>query len=191
MKLFVVGHGRHGKDTVAEFVQENYGLTFESSSMFCAEHVVRPHMESLGVAYKSLEDCYDDRSNHRIEWYNAIRAYNKDNESRLSSAIFDKYDMYVGIRSRVEFLASKHLSDLSIWVEAAERVTVEDPTCKIFPGDCDIIVDNNGTELGLHQRLTRLFDLLRPTICSGDLKVAFNLDQNKSKNPSLSKATCC
>ena len=160
MKLFVIGSGRHGKDTVGDIITQDYGLTFESSSMFCAEHVVTPWLEKLGITYDSLEECYEDRVNHREDWYNAIRAFNYEDESKLSSAIFAKFDMYVGIRSRVEFLASKHLSDLSIWVEAGKRVDVEDTTIKILPGDCDVIIDNNGTEEELREKVTRLFDLI-------------------------------
>lgn len=160
MKIFVIGHGRHGKDTVGEVIRDMTGLTFESSSMFCAEHVVTPWLEKLGITYDSLEECYEDRVNHRVEWYNAIRAFNEDDESKLSAAIFSEYDMYVGIRSRVEFLASRHLSDLSIWVEASERVPQIDPTCKILPTDCDIILDNNGTEEELVEKTRRLFTLI-------------------------------
>jgi len=160
MKLFVIGQGRHGKDTAAEIIQEQYGLSFESSSMFCAEHVVTPWLEKLGITYDSLAECYADRLNHRMDWYNAIRAYNEGDESRLSAAIFDKYDMYVGIRSRIEFLASRSRSDLSIWVDARERVPQLDPSCKILPTDCDIIIDNNGTEEELRYKLTRLFAII-------------------------------
>ena len=159
-KLFVIGQGRHGKDTVGEIIQEISGLTFESSSMFCAEHVVVPWLEKLGITYDSLDECYEDRVNYRVEWYDAIRAYNKGDESRLSAAIFSKYDMYVGIRSRVEFLAARHLSDLSIWVDASERVSQVDPTCKIIASDCDIIIDNNGTENELREKLVRFLHLI-------------------------------
>jgi hypothetical protein len=161
-KIFVIGHGRHGKDTVGEMIQDICGLTFESSSMFCAEHVVTPWLADLGITYDSLDACYEDRINHRVEWYNAIRAFNEGNEARLASAIFDKYDMYVGIRSRIEFLAARGLSDLSIWVEASERVPQVDPTCKILSTDCDIIVDNNGTEEELREKMARLLKLIAP-----------------------------
>ena len=161
-KIFVIGHGRHGKDTVGEIIQEICGLTFESSSMFCAEHVVTPWLEKLGITYDSLDECYEDRVNHRMEWYDAIRDFNKEDESKLSAAIFNKYDMYVGIRSRVEFLAARHLSDLSIWVEASTRVPQIDPTCKILPTDCDIIIDNNGTEEELREKMVRLLKLIAP-----------------------------
>jgi hypothetical protein len=39
-------------------------------------------------------------------------------------------------------------------------VDVEDPTIKILPGDCDVIIDNNGTEEELTEKVTRLFDLV-------------------------------
>lgn len=160
MKLFIIGHGRHGKDTVAEFINRHYGLTFESSSMFCAEHVVRPWLEKLGVVYETQEECYADRHNHRQHWFDAIRVFNEEDESRLSREIFYEYDMYVGIRSRTEFLASKQYSDLAIWVDAFERHPTADPTCEILKSDCDIVFDNNGTFEEQGFKLTRLFNLL-------------------------------
>ncbi len=162
MKLFIIGHGRHGKDTVGEIVKKQYGLTFESSSFFCAEKVVRPWLEKhRGITYSSLDLCYEDRLNYRMEWYTAIKEYNTPDLSRLSRTIFDKHDMYVGIRDREEFLTSKKFSDLAIWVDASERVDFVDPTCKILKSDCDVIVENNQTEKELEEKVHRLFDLIQ------------------------------
>ena len=36
-KLLVIGHGRHGKDTVCEILRDEFGYTFESSSQFCSK----------------------------------------------------------------------------------------------------------------------------------------------------------
>jgi len=36
-KLLVIGHGRHGKDTVCEILRDKYGFSFESSSQFCSK----------------------------------------------------------------------------------------------------------------------------------------------------------
>jgi hypothetical protein len=33
VRLMLLGHGRHGKDTVAEILNRKYGLTFQSSSL--------------------------------------------------------------------------------------------------------------------------------------------------------------
>jgi translation elongation factor EF-1alpha len=39
-KLLVIGHGRHGKDTVCEMLRDDYGYTFESSSKFCSKFFI-------------------------------------------------------------------------------------------------------------------------------------------------------
>ncbi len=160
MKFFILGHGRHGKDTVAEILRDHYGILFESSSMLCAEHVVRPWLKEKGLVYESLEKCYADRANHRIEWYNAIKDFNTPDLSRVSRTIFSDYDMYVGIRDRDEFLTSAHLADLSIWVDAFERIPQTDPTCKVLRTDADIIIDNNTSMEDLEKRVRRLFDFI-------------------------------
>jgi len=52
MKLFVIGNARHGKDSVCKILQEDFGLTFESSSCFCAKLAVEPWLkEKLGITY--------------------------------------------------------------------------------------------------------------------------------------------
>ncbi len=145
MKVFICGHGRHGKDEFAQLLSKYSGLSFVSSSLFVAKHVCMPYLERLGIRYDKIEDCYEDRHAHRQEWYDAIREYNREDKSRLSRAIFARYDVYVGIRDVEEFLASQHLADLSIWIDASERIQTLDPTCKITSDLCDIYVDNNGT----------------------------------------------
>jgi hypothetical protein len=145
MKLFICGHGRHGKDTVAEIIRDEFGLKFESSSMFCAEEIVRPFLDKKGITYTTNEARYNDRHNHREDWYQAILEYTSKDRTRLAEAIFDKFDIYVGIRDRDEFRESKHLSDLSIWVDASKRIDFVDPTCKIVESDCDVTIYNNGS----------------------------------------------
>lgn len=156
MKLFIIGHARHGKDTAAEYLRDKYGLSFQSSSHFAAEHVVRPWLAEKGIHYSTLEACYADRVNWRTEWYNAICDYNKDDLTRLSKAIFSKYDMYVGIRDRAEFLASKKFATLSVWVDAFDRLPSNDPTCKILRSDADVVIDNSTTLEDLHSRLNSI-----------------------------------
>lgn len=153
MKLFIVGHGRHGKDTLAEMIREYAGLSFQSSSMFAAKNVVMPYLSSKwGITYRDVAECFDDRHAHRMRWAEAINEYNRRDKSRLSRGIFNSYSMYVGIRSRDEFLASKHLADLAIFVCAAQRVQSLDPTCLVKAEDCDIVVFNNGSEEDLRHK---------------------------------------
>ncbi|MFC3214635.1 hypothetical protein [Novosphingobium panipatense] len=120
-KLLIIGYGRHGKDTVAELLAERHGFTFASSSYFAAESVVRPALAACGVTYGSLEECYADRVNHRAFWYEAISTYNGGGRSRLAEAILVDHDIYVGMRSNAEYLASRDLFDLVVWVDASGR----------------------------------------------------------------------
>ena len=166
MKLFVCGHGRNGKDQAAEFINKRLGLTFKSSSRFAAETVVMPYLADLGIKYESIEDCYEDRFNHRELWKEAITRYNESDLTRLSRRIFEKYDMYVGIRCHREFLKAKHLSDLSIWIDATSRVEESHKT----PDMCDVRIDNNGTLEDFESKIARLCNLLKPSVRKVDPK---------------------
>ena len=73
-KLLVIGHGRHGKDTVCEYLNEKYGFDFKSSSKFCSERFIFDMLKDQH-GYANEEECYADRHNHRAEWYNAISCY--------------------------------------------------------------------------------------------------------------------
>lgn len=148
MKILIVGHARHGKDTVAEVLVEDYGLTFASSSYFAAKEVVRPALAAAGIHYESLDDCYEDRGNHRAFWYDQISAYNSENKSRLCERILSAHDIYVGMRSDEEYQASKGLFDLILWVDASGRGVAPEPetsmTIKFNPAEM-VLVDNSGT----------------------------------------------
>ena len=37
LNLLIIGHGRHGKDTLAEIFAEHYRMTFKASSMAASE----------------------------------------------------------------------------------------------------------------------------------------------------------
>ena len=39
-KLLVIGHGRHGKDTVSEILCQDFKLSFISSSMFACKKFI-------------------------------------------------------------------------------------------------------------------------------------------------------
>jgi hypothetical protein len=157
-RLFVCGYARSGKDTVAAILKDKLGLIGESSSYFVAEKHVRQWLEkNYSLSYETLDDCYEDRINHRSKWYDAIRDYTRDDPARMARDIFSENNLYVGIRSREEFLAAKPLANLAIWVDASKRVPPEDESsCTILREDCDAVLDNNGTEEELSERVIRL-----------------------------------
>lgn len=100
-KILIVGHMRHGKDTVAQMISENTGLTFESSSVAAAKIFLYDALKDK-YEYSSFGECYDDRINHRKEWHDLICEYNKGDKARLAKDILSINDMYVGMRSNEE-----------------------------------------------------------------------------------------
>lgn len=120
MKLMVIGYARHGKDTVCEIIHRRYGLTFQSSSRACAELFIFNRLKDQ-FNYSTVDECYDDRHNHRQLWYDLIVEYNAQDATRLGRHIFQHWDMYCGIRNVVEFEALKknRVFDWSVWVTRA------------------------------------------------------------------------
>lgn len=147
MKLLIIGHARHGKDTVSELLVDVLGLKFRSSSDFANERAVYPVLAPKH-GYTSLEECYQDRVNHRREWYNLIRSYNGDDPSRLAREVMQENDIYCGMRHREEFEACRRegVFDHVIWVDASERLPQESAdSMSLTIDDADIVVDNNGS----------------------------------------------
>lgn len=154
-KLLVLGHARHGKDTVAEILQQEYGYTFTSSSLFCAEKVIweaihnqdayaTRHIEAgspgmstdelyaefsmmAGRNYADAQACFEDRANFRAAWFSLIAAYCYPEKERLASEIFAENDIYVGVRDKREYYAivNSGVVDGVIWVDASERCEPE------------------------------------------------------------------
>lgn len=158
-KIVVTGYADHGKDSVAELL----GLSYSSSSLFVCERAVLP---TLGpkYGYRSVDECYADRDNHRDEWYQLIYEYNQRDLPRLARELFAENDVYVGWRHRGEFLAGREegLFDLAIWVDASDRRPPESSkSMTIRREDCDIVIENNGTEEDLRRRLAPVRKILR------------------------------
>jgi dephospho-CoA kinase len=161
MKLIVTGHARHGKDTVCDILKNNYGLQFQSSSYFVAQRAVRPYLEGKGIVYPSLQACYDDRVNHRSDWFDAIQNYNTPDRAKLGRELFQTYDVYCGLRCIKELFALRNAGMVScvIWVDAAKRVNPEPWTSiTVTPLDCNIVLENNGDIEELHYNIGAMME---------------------------------
>lgn len=177
-KLLIVGHARHGKDTVGDwFVRKGY--TFVSSSRFVMEKAVWPEFKhragrkpspnethllpftySAWPDYFDQEECFEDRDKFRAFWFECIAAYNRPDRSRLGRELFALYDMYVGLRNHHELNALKlHKAyDLAVFVDASERYPPEpSSSMSIKPWMADVIIDNNGTLEDLDNTLEVLY----------------------------------
>ncbi len=65
IKLLVLGHKRHGKDTFAELLAEEFKYTFESSSQAAADIFLYDELKDK-YSYETPEECFEDRMNHRL-----------------------------------------------------------------------------------------------------------------------------
>lgn len=152
----IIGYGRHGKDTVCDILKTYYGYTFQSSSMFCAELFIFNTLKER-YGYTSVEQCYEDRHNHRSEWYNLIKDYNREDPSLLGRQLYRQYDIYCGLRNAAEFHALRNagIFDYSIWVDRSEHLPPESSdSISVKPWMADYTIDNNGS-LDLLKRNTR------------------------------------
>jgi len=100
-KLLIIGHMRHGKDTVAAMIEEFTGMSFKSSSEMAAEIFIYDELKDK-YGYSSFLECFEDRMNHRAEWHDLIKNYNVPDKARLAKEILKHNDMYVGMRSQAE-----------------------------------------------------------------------------------------
>lgn len=163
IRLLLVGNMRHGKDTVAELLKEYYGISFVSSSQACADIFIYDTLKDK-YGYKTPEECFQDRVNHRDEWYQLICDYNKDDKAKLAKEILKYNNTYVGMRDwrEIQECLKQELFDLVIWVDASERLPQEDSSSfNITKADADIIIENNGTLEELKEKIKRIGKLLR------------------------------
>lgn len=135
MKILILGHGQHGKDTAAELLQVDYDFAFASSSWFVFEHVVWPALVSeYHKPFVSLDQaksqCYADRRVRREEWRKLIREYNTPDLSRLTRELLEDNDIYVGLRDRDEYNATRKLFDLVFWIHRI-GYPYDDPSMQI------------------------------------------------------------
>lgn len=146
-KLAILGHARHGKDTCAELLRDNFNFKFLSSSQAAADIFIYDALKEK-YGYTTPLECFEDRMNHRAEWYNMICEYNKENRTKLASHVLEITDCYVGMRDKSELTAcvNADLFDVVIWVDASDRLPAESlDSCNIDKTCADFIIENNGT----------------------------------------------
>lgn len=149
MKVLILGHSRHGKDELAMVMRQLFGITYCSSSWAAASKAVFPVLAPL-YGYETVEQCFNDRHNHRGEWHRAISEYNTPNKAKLCLEIMAHHDCYVGMRCPLELEAVKPLFDYILWVDRSRHQPPEgaDSMKIAYDPDCMIWVNNNGQQVG-------------------------------------------
>jgi hypothetical protein len=146
-RILLLGHARHGKDTVADIL-EQYGFKCLASSTFALNKIMLPYFESQGIHYPTPEACFEDRvnNNNRAIWFREIENYNKPDWDRITKELLsDGYHVYVGMRSKTEFIHSRKHYDFVLWVDASARLPLESSSSnEMLFTDANIYIDNNG-----------------------------------------------
>jgi hypothetical protein len=158
-KLLVIGHGRHGKDTVCEILRDDYGFSFISSSRFVLDEAI---WNDWGASrYADKEACYADRGNNRALWFNMIAAYNTPDKTRtVTGMLAQGYSIYCGLRSRDELNATRHLFDKIVWVDRSLSLSSEvSSSMELNEQDATHLLDNNGALHDLKRNVERLMAL--------------------------------
>lgn len=162
-KFLVIGNARHGKDTFAEILADEFGLKFESSSQCAADIFIYDALKEK-YGYQTPEECFEDRVNHRAEWKTMICEYNSPDKAKLAKDILDRSDCYVGMRDYDEIAEclKQKLFEIIIWVDASERLELEDPSSfNIDKSVADVIIENNGTLEQFRKKVLAMGNLLK------------------------------
>lgn len=158
MKILIIGHARHGKDTFAEMLTQQYDFKFESSSEAAVRIFLFDTLKDK-YGYTTEKECFEDRINHRAEWYNLICEYNSQDKARLAKQILIESDMYVGMRDLEEILECKKQSVFDIIIGVYDYRKPLEPSdsfnINIFEHS-DIIICNSGTLEDLRNKITLL-----------------------------------
>jgi dephospho-CoA kinase len=172
MKLLVIGHARHGKDTFCEMLRDRYGMQFTSSSLVACQQFLFDLAVSQGMDYCSQEDLYIRRGEVRKWMHEEIRKFNDVDLTRLARLVTKDNDIYCGMRNREELEACKAAGvfDVVIWVDASERLPPEPiESMQLCKDDADIIIDNNGTLKDLQDQADFMMVMLRLGVLEGSI----------------------
>ena len=161
MSLLIIGHARHGKDTLAQMISDETGLTFKSSSQAASEIFIYDRLKKK-YGYKSPEECFDDRVNHRKEWHDLICDYNHYDKAALAKEILKKDDIYVGMRSaeEIEECLLCCIFDYVIGIYDPRKPEESKESFNINLWECaDFVIPNAGGLNDLRSRVRGLFPL--------------------------------
>lgn len=153
MPIAILGHGRAGKTTSAEYLHHrtNGRLRFACSTSEFAKNL-------LG---SRLPDLQEKPDHLREIWARAIADYNAEDGSgiKLYKTMAGSHDIFDGVRRQeeldklVEWFASQGRRLWKIWIHRAVPI---DPTCLIDRDSCDFVVNNTGTIDDLNRKLRSL-----------------------------------
>lgn len=163
-KILIIGHARHGKDTVADFFRE-YGYKATSSSEAALDIFLFDKLtEKWDFPYKTKEEAFADRVNRRKIWHDEICEYNLHDKTRLAKEIMKDNDIYIGMRSseEIEQCLKEGVFDIVVGVYSCSK-PFEDTSSfdiNVFKHS-DHLFLNNGSLDWLKEQVSDFIELLK------------------------------
>lgn len=148
-RLLIAGHGRSGKDTMGEWLEEHTPLKYGGST---SEHLAPFVAARQGV---DVMEAFRARHEHRQLWWDTGCEIRSDDPACLVRKVLEGGHLVVGNRQTCEVRAAKAtgLIDLAIWVD---RDVPPDPTQEFGPEECDLVIPNRWDIPAFHDRIARL-----------------------------------
>lgn len=149
----ILGMGRSGKDTAAEYLCAATGLKYGGSS---SNNLVK----FVAHAAEGEESVvWAERHQNREFWITVGHMVRGKDLSLLARMILGDGDFAVGLRGRQELHGAVRdgVLDASVWI-ANPRAAV-DPTVEFTAEDCDLMISNHGSYLEFYSKLDKLIAL--------------------------------
>lgn len=128
MKICILGHKNHGKDSIARFIENAFGLRYATTSLFALESFLFSKMQAENIGeYSTPQEAYLNREAHRQYLYEEIKAFNTPDLAKLGRSLLSQYDSLCGIRDYEELqeLLDQGSFDIVLWVDAEGRKPME------------------------------------------------------------------
>jgi len=145
--ILIVGKGRSGKDTSAEFLAGLYNLPETKS----ASLIIAPLVASMVGLPEDV--VYKDRHSKTDFWIKACHAIRGSDLPCLARWCLGTGDIVIGLRGKEEFVSvmQNRICELSVWIE---RNVPADYTVEFLRRDCDVVIENNEELSQLYRRLS-------------------------------------
>ena len=163
MRIAIGGFGEDGKGTAATTLSRLAGLRYRESTSQAAARLVYDQLR-LKYGYQTVEECWDDRRNHRAEWAQIIWDHNRPDGITLYAEMCEDNDIIEGIRNADELQACREagIIQVAVWIDYSHRRSPESPaSARIGADDCDVVIDSPQGLEHLERQLRDLADSLR------------------------------
>ena len=168
-RIMVVGHGRHGKDTVAEILATELKLRLQGSTSYAVIPLLSYALEGT-TTIDDQELCYAGRHDNRKYWYDFCNMLRVIDPLMLIKLVLSRSDIIIGTRSKIEFTAAlDYFKPFNvIWVQ--RRGFPDDPTMDYSRADVAVECnkrDIRHTTLGNNDDIPTLRQQIKSLISGG------------------------